>query len=190
VSGDGEALGAADGQHLAHFYSDQRELAREVGRYIGMTLQSDGAALVLATRAQTRAFEDELRLTGIDLTAASAAGTYVTYDAHQALRRVMVAGQPDRDEFVKLLHELVVPLVRSERPLRVYGGLCGMLCDLGMFWSAVAFEDLWNQLIAGRNFTLLCGYHRSWSITDEGHLDAVRQLARRHIYLTSLPFTT
>ncbi len=187
---DCEAPGKADGNHLAHFYSDERELARAVARYLGETLQANGAALVLATNAHVRAFEDELRRTGIDPSAARASGTYVTYEARKALRRVMIDGRPDRDRFAALLHELVGPLAAGERPLLVYGGLCEMLCDLGMFRAAVAFEDLGNALIADRNVTVLCGYHRSWSITDEGHLEAVRQLCLRHTHLTSLPFPT
>src|SRR5438093_12006648 len=89
---DGEAIGA---EHFVQFYDDDSYLLDSITRFIGTTLGTGGAGLVIATKLHRQALAERLRARGVDVTAVREQGRYLALDAAESLPRSIVDGGPD-----------------------------------------------------------------------------------------------
>jgi signal transduction histidine kinase/ActR/RegA family two-component response regulator len=81
----------------------------------------------------------------------------VAVDAADTLARIEVAGDVDPQRFAEAVGALFGRL-RSDRPLRVFGEMVGLLLARGRPDTTVRLEELWGDLRATRAFELLCAY--------------------------------
>jgi hypothetical protein len=83
------------GDHVAHFYHDDEELAGQAGSYLLEAFRDDGVAIAIATPEHLRALEAWLAGAGVDMAAARARGSWLALDAAATLRRFTSGGTPD-----------------------------------------------------------------------------------------------
>jgi hypothetical protein len=166
-------------RHLVEFYETDAGLAGAVARFLAPAMAGPGAALVVATPAHRAAFEEALSASGVDVAGAIAAGRYVSFDAGELLATFLVDGVPDRASFEREVGAVVERMSAEGRPLRVYGEMVALLWDGGDPASAVALEDLWNEMSSSYDFELLCAY-RLAAFDNEHDALAFRRVCEQH----------
>ena len=88
-------------------------------------------------------------------------------------------------DFDEMMNEVLSLLPASgktdgQRPLLyAYGELVDILCERQQHWVALELEELWKNLLAARNFSLLCGYKMD-SFQDEGVADVFQHICHSH----------
>ena len=165
--------------HVVQFYESDDELVRTVSAYLGEALRADEVVIVVATEAHTAAFQDALRLSGIDITAARDSGAFVALDAGQTLSKFMAGDGPDANAFDEVVGGLVRHAAQSGRRIRAYGEMVALLWDAGQVAAAIEVESLWNRLGLQLPFSLFCA-SSSQSVAGDDHLGAVQQICHLH----------
>jgi len=144
--------------HLVEFYETEAFLVDTVCTFVVPALRGGDAAIVVATAPHREAFEAALREAGIDVAAAVREQRYIALDARELLARFMVDGAPDPRRYRETVTAVMDRASQDGRRMRVYGEMVALLWDDGDVASAIALEDLWNDLAQVRPFTLLCAY--------------------------------
>ncbi len=148
--------------HLVQLYDkDEEALARNVGEYFREGSKRGEVLLLIASRDHEGAFLQQLDALGIDPRAAMRQQRLVALDAHEALARSMVNGEPDWARFETVvgaaMHQMR-PLNDADCGLRAYGEMVGILWKAGQYSAAARVEQFWNKLLGRSSFSLFCSY--------------------------------
>jgi len=165
--------------HLVEFYETEAFLVDTVCRFLVPTLSEGDSAIVVATAAHRAEFERALDNAGIDVQAAVRDGRYVALEARDVLARLMVGGAPDARLFEQTVGAVMDGASAGGRRMRVYGEMVALLSDDGDFASALALEDLWNDLGELREFELLCAYPMR-AFDDPSSAEAFTRICDQH----------
>jgi len=166
-------------EHVVEFYETTEFLVDTVCDFIAPTLHDDGAAIVVASAVHRAAFETALCDGGVDLEHAITADRYMTFDAAELLGEIMVDGAPHADRFRETIAAALDRAGAQQRRVRVYGEMVALLWEDGDIASAVALEDLWNELAVTHEFALLCAYPLS-AFTDDASAAAFDRVCGEH----------
>jgi diguanylate cyclase (GGDEF)-like protein len=173
-------LGACCGHgHLVEFYETERFLVETVCGFVAPALRDGDAAIVVATAAHRAAFDTALAHAGVDVAAARDEGRFVVLDAAETLTHFMAADGPDFGRFRATVGPVMDSAAAGGRALRVYGEMVALLWGEGDVSSAIALEDLWNELGATRAFELLCAYPMR-SFDDPHSAAAFKRICEQH----------
>jgi len=175
--------------HLVEFYETDEFLVDTVAGYVLPALRNGDVAIIVATAAHRHAFERALEDAGIDLASAVREERYIAIDARGLLSRFMVDGRPDAQRFASAVGALLDRPAAAGRAVRAYGEMVALLWDDGDVASALALEDLWNDLALERPFDLLCAYPMR-AFGDEDSAEAFRRICDQHTaVIPSEPYT-
>lgn len=152
-----ETTTAHDG-HVVHFYEHDAELVDAVCPYLAEAVGAGEVAIMIATAAHRRAFEDELEARGVDLERARADGLLVSLDADATLAAFSDGGHLDQSGFREVIGGLIRDASAGGRGARAYGEMVALLWDRGEVLAAIELEGLWNELGRELSFSLLCSY--------------------------------
>ena len=152
------ALRRCGHEHLVEFYDTEAFLVETVRDFVGPALHDGDTAVIVATAAHRSAFEAALGAMGVDVSAAVASERYLAFDAGDLLARFMVGGTPDAQRFRDTIGGVLEQAAVGGRGVRIYGEMVALLWDAGDVSSAIALEDLWNELATVHPFALLCAY--------------------------------
>jgi hypothetical protein len=170
---------ADPGDHVAHFYHHDGELADQAGSYLLEAIRVGGVAIAIATPEHLRAFEAWLAGVGIDVAAARADGSWVALDAAATLRRFISGGKLSAAGFDREVGGLIRQAARGSRAVRAFGEMVALLWDAGLVTAAVELETMWNDLGRRHPFALFCGYPAA-SVAGEGVAGALAEVCRLH----------
>jgi signal transduction histidine kinase len=145
-------------EHFVQFYDTDMFLMDAVGDFISCGLRAGEAGIIVSTPAHQRGIEARLRADGIDVSAAVAAGRYLSLDATHTLSLFMVDGMPDTGKFFQLFGGVLDGATRNNRPVRVFGEMVSLLARDGNNAATIRLEELWNELGETRSFSLFCAY--------------------------------
>jgi anti-sigma regulatory factor (Ser/Thr protein kinase) len=159
--------------HLVQFYDNDRELTDSVAGFVLDALSGAEIAIVVASAEHRRALAEELADAGIDVAVATADGSLICLDAEAMLRRFMAGSHPDPERFDTTVGTLVRTAAATGRGVRIYGEMVAVLWNDGRVTSALALEQLWNDLARSVAFTLLCGYPAHASLAGSDAIDGV-----------------
>jgi anti-sigma regulatory factor (Ser/Thr protein kinase) len=115
----------------------------------------------VATDEHRAALDGALRREGVDAEEQRAAGLLLTVDARATLDTILHDGVPDAARFVETASLLIEHADHDGTPLRIFGEMVALLWELGDVAGALELEELWNDLLEERTFTLLCAYPTS-----------------------------
>jgi hypothetical protein len=159
--------------HGVQFYQSDERLVLLLSNYVGTALVTGGTAIVVATSAHRRGLCRCLRARGLDFDVARAEGRFLTYDAADTLARFVVNGAIDRTAFRDVASEMVGRLSLASdggrRRVTAFGEMVSLLWMSGLKDAAIALEEVWNELLDTREFSLCCAYPMS---LFTGHQDA------------------
>ncbi|HVF13732.1 MAG TPA: MEDS domain-containing protein [Acidimicrobiales bacterium] len=165
--------------HLVQFYETESCLVDTVCSVLTPALRAGDATIVVATAIHRKLFEAALRGSGIDVDAAIDDGRYLPFEAEAVLRHFMVDGRPDPALFQRTIRAVFAIASEGGRQIRVYGEMVALLWDDGDVASALALEDLWNDLAELHAFDLLCAYPVR-AFEDEGSGAAFKRICEQH----------
>src|ERR1700710_478267 len=94
--------------HSVQFYEDDAAFLDSLAEFVGSALGSGGACLVIATRPHREAVAERLKVWGVDLSVATAAGRYLCADAEATLARFMADGWPDEQRFFSAIEPMLL----------------------------------------------------------------------------------
>lgn len=140
-------------RHGVHFYSTDEAVVDAVADTFEAAIAGGETMLLVATAEHRAGIEAELGRRGARLDQLP----YHHFDAAETLDALLLNGVPDWRLFQAVVGALVMKLV-SEGPLSVYGEMVNLLWQRGDVMAAMRLEGLWNELGAGTDFSLLCGY--------------------------------
>jgi hypothetical protein len=169
----------AAGAHAVQFYERDTELIGSVAGYLAAGVQAGEAAVVVASDGHRRGFEQAMEAVGIDLAGAIRRGSYLALDAAETVARFVVDGRVDRAGFQQVIGGLIRQAAGRAGPVRVFGEMVAVLWQAGYVMAAIELEELWNELQAEVEFSLLCAY-RSGSIEAADHPGALAQVCGLH----------
>jgi len=162
TDGSGEK---APHRHEVLFYSADTVLLDKVTRFIAAALKAGNAAIVLATKAHRDSLLQRLKAEGVDTDGALHQGTYVSLDAADTLRTILVNDLPDPVRFFAGIGgfiEAAARAAKSEEPRVVmFGEAVALLQAEGNADAAIRFEQLGNDLAKTYKVDILCAYSLS-----------------------------
>ncbi len=146
-------------RHVVSVYDQDAALVAAVADFAGPALAAGSPVLIVATPEHVRDVNRSLAEAGIDLAEVVNSELLKTIDAAELLEAFLVDGLPDAALFDAAVGTLVRDHgVRGEGALRAFGEMVALLWDKGSVAAALQLEALWNGLLAGAPFSLLCGY--------------------------------
>ena len=163
---EGRTLAPAAVGHSVHFYEEDSVLLDNLSQFLGGTLGSGGACLVIATEAHREGLASRLSRCGIDLPHARRAHRYLALDAEETLGEFMVNGWPDANLFEQafgfVMEQAQLSLAphrgQAFPPIAAFGEMVSLLWEQGNSEAAVRLEELWNALARRYRFSLQCAY--------------------------------
>ncbi|MBO0847617.1 MAG: MEDS domain-containing protein [Nocardioides sp.] len=161
--------------HRVGFFVDDHQLAAAAGRYVNMGLAQGDPVLVVATGPHLALIEEAAFPDDRDPGAASG---YVALDADPTLRSLTADGGPDRDRLLTTLGGLSEALGARRGRVRVLGEMVAMLWQRGDVATAIALEELWNDVAQDLDLELLCVYPAE--ALGRGDLPQLRRVCREH----------
>jgi signal transduction histidine kinase len=167
------------GQHFVQFYDADHSLVESVGAYLADGLEASATVIAIATLAHRRAIEQHFTARGIDVAAARACGQLVELDAHDALRELLVDGQPDRQRFFATVGAVVATAAARGTRVLAFGEMVALLWERGEHAAALHLEQLWNELRERHVFSLFCAYPMR-GFDSVGHGDRFAGVCREH----------
>lgn len=174
-----EQLRVGPRDHVVQFYRHDDELIEMAGDYLTEAIGDGGVAVVIATPAHRRAFEQRLSDAGIDVTSARDDGVYLDLDAGEQVGRFTVDGRIDAASFEQVIGQVIRGAGAGGRPVRAYGEMVALLWETGLVNAAIEVEALWNELGRVSPFSLFCAYPAQ-SVEDSGQVDAFNEMCVQH----------
>jgi CheY-like chemotaxis protein len=172
--------------HAVCFYENAQSLARTVGSFIGTGLAINQPAVLIATRAHGDAIVEQMSAMALDPRKRMEQGELVMLCADELLSRFMVDGMPDAVRFQDTLGPIMDAAAGSgNRVVRAYGEMVDLLWNNDKAAAAVSLEILWNQLIARRKLSLLCGYR----LEGIGSGDESKKICDLHSHVVAVATT-
>ena len=164
--------------HSVAFYDTDLFLAECVADHFAPTLCAGGAAIVVATVEHRAALDGVLRRRDVELDDARREGRFIELDAAELLSTFMTDSGPDPARFQENVTAVIGRAAAGGREVRIYGEMVALLWDQGHVPSALALEDLWNDLADIRSFSLLCAY--PFNVFDDDHRAAFTRVCDQH----------
>lgn len=150
------------GRHNVAFFSNDRLLLDHLTEFIGTALNSERAAIVVATESHRSNLLLRLQGLGIDVEAEVEKNRLLMLDAAAALSSLMASGMPDQDRFFTMLADVIVQVEKAaskdHAPIAVYGEIVDLLWKQGNIEAAIALEQVGDRLSKTYNIEFLHGY--------------------------------
>lgn len=167
--------------HAAFFYLDEEFLVRTLSDMALASLQSGGAAVIMATDARRRALAQRLAGCGADLPALRMQRRYAEIDADEVLSDCMEGPRLNLNKLGLLLGGTIAAarLAPNSKtaPLFVFGEIVALLWARRDFENLRRLEQLGNQL--GFAVSTVCGYPIQ-EFAEPGREEAYLQICGMH----------
>jgi anti-sigma regulatory factor (Ser/Thr protein kinase) len=151
------AAPASQSAHVVRFYAAEDELVDAVAHHV--LDDWDGTAVIVATPEHRRLIEG--RLAELGSGPRRTVDEILMLDAETVLHTFFDGERLDADRFDEVVGGVIRSHLRPLGPVRVYGEMVAVLWDAGQVNAALQLEQLWNELAATVDISLLCGYPTS-----------------------------
>jgi DNA-binding NarL/FixJ family response regulator len=169
------------GGHTIHFRANDGSFYDGVVDVLLPAIARGEMAVVLATGVHRAGIARGLNAAGCDVSAMRAKGSYLEFDAADAISQVVRNGLPDRGELEKMVDNL--ERLRLARPrggrLTIFGEMSGLLLQAGNFDGAVRMEQLWSELTRPLPYFTICSYPTQ-TLRAEQHPDVWAAVCAEH----------
>jgi signal transduction histidine kinase/ActR/RegA family two-component response regulator len=152
--------GCAAGAHVVQFYERNDHVDDAVARFVTAGLGAGDAVVVIATERTRRALVSHLASGGHGVEGAARDGRLALLDARDMLAAVMVRSTPDGERFEATVGAAIATAAAAtpHGRVRAYGEMVDLLWRGGRADAAARLEELWNDLLRRRSFSLMCAY--------------------------------
>jgi len=153
-------------EHLVQIYPNDETLLDALEAFTCGGIEKGEVVMLIATPTQLSALHRRLVARGFDLDGARARQLYLTFDANEALQKIMVRNWPDESLMQHYIHRLVARA--HGRRIRAFSGMHALLYSRGQATAVLRLEQLWHKLCDRRELILFCAYARSAFTADMG----------------------
>ena len=174
--------GLAAGDHVAQVYKDLAFLMAAAGHFVKAGLQNGQGVVLIMRAANWERLQDQLRADGLDPEGAAARGQLIQRDADATLALLMKGGMPDRDAFCSVIGGVLDEAGAKYSEVRAFGEMVDILWQRGHRVGALHLEELWNELIASRGFSLLCAYAMD-PLSEASYGGPLENVCKAHTHL-------
>jgi PAS domain S-box-containing protein len=183
IRGPLEVVDSPSHSHSAHFYEDDSIFLDNLSEFVGATLGSGGACVIIATAPHRVGLDDRLRHWGIDVQFAAACGRYIALDAAETLAQFMVRDWPDEELFLGAIEPVLLrargAMDRDAGSIAAFGEMVALLWEQGMHAAAVQLEHIWNDVVKRHSVSLRCAYPMS-CFAQESQFALFQQVCAEH----------
>jgi hypothetical protein len=176
---DRDDRGASASEHIVQFFDSDESRAECVARFLADGHRLGERAIIIAKPSNWSGVVEQLKILGVPVEDATAAGTIVVKDATDTLRRVCRSGVPDAEAFDAAVGKAAAELARPGGRIRAYGEMVDMLAQRGEMAEAIKLEHLWNRLGERVPLFLMCGYSAAHFVATATHR-ALREICGAH----------
>ena len=151
------------GEHLLQCWETEGSLLDALEGFVSSGLREGEGVVVIATASHLHEVEKRVRLHWLDIDRARWEGRYIPLLAVETLKQFMGEdGLPDDERFRALGRKLVDRASgNSQRRVRLFGEMVGVLWAAGNPAAAIQLENLWGSFIREVGAPLFCAYPRS-----------------------------
>jgi MEDS: MEthanogen/methylotroph, DcmR Sensory domain len=176
----------ARGRHLAQLYTRDEGLVRVVGDFVMAGLERGEGIVLIATAAHRAAIARHVEDHGFTPGVLARGRQLTLLDARETLEALRVGAVPDRARFETVIGGAIEACQRAgfER-LRAFVEMVELLRRDKDLEAALHLEGLWNDLVAGRGLTLLCG-HRIDAFDPQAYQGLLQRVSAVHSHLAPL----
>jgi hypothetical protein len=170
--------------HLVQVYRDHAELADSVASYFVAGFEAGEPALAVVMAAHWPSIRERLEKRGFAAEELEASGLLTRRDAEETLDALFENGALSARRFKDVIGGVLdlAESVAPGKPVRAFGEMVDVLARRGEVVNADALEGLWNDLLAKRRFSLLCGYQVDL-FDVEAHVSLLPQVYRTHTHV-------
>ena len=146
--------------HVVQFYDSEPFLHRAIAAFFTRGAGDDDPCVMISRRRTFEAVRDDL-IASREAVARTAADLMRFVDAESRAAEFAKGDLIDRQHLQRQVAHLVEDVCRhsGEGAVRVYGDTVDLLCEQGLYATAVAAEELWDVAAAERpRMSTLCGY--------------------------------
>jgi signal transduction histidine kinase len=180
---DGSPAVARGCAHTVQFYDNDTLFLESLSEFLGASLGTGGACVVIATRKHREALAERLNGWGIDVAFATQGNRYVALDAEETLGRFLVDGWPDERLFAATIEPVLlrakIGMRRRSDTLVAFGEMVAILWMQGRCEAAIRLEQLWTELVGRFSFSLRCAYAMTW-FQEEVHAGLFKRICAEH----------
>jgi anti-sigma regulatory factor (Ser/Thr protein kinase) len=151
------------------FYAAEGELVDAIVHHV--LDDWGGTAVIVATPAHRQLIE--ARLAELGSGPRRTVDEILMLDAETLLHTFFDGDRVDAARFDEVVGGVIRSHVRPLGPVRVYGEMVAVLWDAGQVNAALQLEQLWNDLAATVDISLLCGYPTSSTAAGSEAIDRV-----------------
>ncbi|KAI5802075.1 hypothetical protein FPQ18DRAFT_4063 [Pyronema domesticum] len=166
--------------HRIRFYTAEDSLFDAISSFILPSFFSnEHAAVIVATKAHLEALDLYLRQQNLVPELLRKRQQMYLAPAEVILEKLMPHGVIEAQVFFDYFGPLFEKLQATFPKLLVYGELVNILCEQGEHEQAHELEEVWEQFLAGKEASLLCGYDMNVFASD-GLEDVFERICRSH----------
>jgi signal transduction histidine kinase len=149
--------------HVVQFYESESFLCEAVGDFLHEGAEARQPLVVIATPDRWSGFSSRLRAKGSDVDVCRDQGLLTVLDARDTLSAFMIGDMPDERRFLDHVGGVIEQQTRQSTNggVRAYGEMVDLLWQDGNPDAAIRLEELWNDLAAVHDLSLLCAYAMS-----------------------------
>jgi len=170
--------------HFVQFYENDDFLIDSVGAFIGASLGSGEAGLIIATPIHRAKISQRLSAQGLDVFALEKRGQLTLLDAEAVLEGLMDGESPGSNQFEHVIGEKVARILAEYHGLRAFGEMVALLCAEGNTRGAIELEALWHELGTRHEFKLLCAYPMN-GFSEPTSEEVFREICSQHALIIS-----
>jgi DNA-binding NarL/FixJ family response regulator len=154
--------------HEVAFYADEGSVIDGYAAFIESALKSGNAVIVIVTESHRETLLPRLEADGVNVAAAIEQGSYIPWDAADALTRLIVDDMPDPVRCEKTVDDLIMGAAKVQHgQVVVCGEIAPTLLFKGNAEGAIRLEHMWDEITRGYGVHTLCGYVQSAFQTKE-----------------------
>jgi DNA-binding NarL/FixJ family response regulator len=155
----------SDRRHEVQFYSDDMFFVESGSRFIAGALKANNAAIVIVTAQHAESLVQKLKADGFDIDGAIQQGTYISLNATECLKEMIVNGRPDECRAFRMVGSVIESSIeamkRQNSRVAIFGECAGLLYAEGNCDAAIELEKKGNDLIETHDVDILCSYPQS-----------------------------
>ena len=168
------------GAHTVHFRASDSSYHDDVVEMLLATIVRDEMAVVLGSAELRTSMASGLNAAGCDVSGLRAKGSYVEFDAADAISQIMHNGRPEEGNVAKMVDDLERHrLARELSHATIFGEMAGVLLQDGQYEGAVALEQTWSKVTRTLPYLTICSYPARVLSADE-HADAWTAVCAEH----------
>jgi hypothetical protein len=165
------------GEHLVQCWETEESLLDALEGFVGAGLREGEGVVLIATAGHLHDVEKRVRKHWLDVDRARWEGRYIPLLAQETLSRFMGKdGLPSEERFNAVARKLLDRASASERKVRFFGEMVGVLWGQGNIAGAIQLENVWERFIQEQGVALFCAYSRKLFGNDKNALHGVQHL--------------